>query len=113
MGKEEDVSRAEKGVREPASSVAAEIASLTVRIRGLLLVPDDDGYDAERAGFQTAQQHRPDVIVGATGAADVCAAVQYAGANGLPVAVQGTGHALLAVAAEGGVLIGTRRMTGV
>ena len=90
MGKEGDVSRAEKGVREPASSVAAEIASLISRIRGPLFVPDDDGYDAERAGFQTAQQHRPDLIVGATEAADVHAAVEFPSTHGLPVAVEGT-----------------------
>ena len=71
------------------------------------------GYGAERAGFQTAQQHRPDVIVAATGAADVRAAVEFAAVRGLPVAVQGAGHALLSVAAEGGVLIATRRMSGV
>lgn len=72
----------------------------------------DDGYDAERAGFQTATQHRPAVIVGALGAEDVRAAVASAGAHGWPVAVQATGHGLSA-AADGGVLISTRRMNGV
>jgi FAD/FMN-containing dehydrogenase len=110
---EQDMDRTDKGAPEPAGGVAADIAALTGRVRGPVFVPDDDGYDAERAGFQTARQHRPDVIVGATGSADVGAAVEFAGAHGLPVAVQGTGHALLSVAAEGGVLITTRRMTGV
>src|SRR5205807_4789729 len=51
-------------------------------------------------------------IVGATDAADVQAAVEFAGAHRMPVAVQATGHGL-SVAAEGGVLISTRRMAGV
>ena len=81
-------------------------------VNGPVLRPGDDGYDEERSGFQTARRHRPAVIVGATGADDVRAAVAFAAARGLPVAVQATGHGL-SVPADGGVLISTRRMTGV
>lgn len=89
------------------------IEALAERVRGPVLTAQDEQYDAERAGNQTARWHLPDVVVGATGPADVQAAVQFAGRGGLPVAVQGTGHALAAVAAEGGVLITTSRMLGV
>jgi FAD/FMN-containing dehydrogenase len=85
---------------------------MTQEIRGPVLRPGDEGYDEERSGFQTARRHRPAVIVGATGADDVRAAVALAAARGLPVAVQATGHGL-AVPADGGVLISTRRMTEV
>ncbi|WP_219465324.1 FAD-binding oxidoreductase [Nonomuraea rhizosphaerae] len=81
-------------------------------VKGPVLRPGDEGYDNERAGFQALAQHRPDVIVGATDAGDVRAAVKYAAANGLPVAVQATGHGM-PIAAEGGLLISTRRMAGV
>jgi hypothetical protein len=84
---------------------------LTERVQGPVLTPDEVGYDDERAGFQTAARRRPDVIVGATGEDDVRVAVEFAGARGLPVAVQGTGHAPVTI--EGGVLISTGRMTGV
>lgn len=90
-----------------------DVDALIGQVQGPVLLPGDDGYDAERVGFQTAVQHQPAVVVGATGAADVGAAVGFASAHGLPVAVQGTGHALLSVAATGGVLITTRRMTAV
>lgn len=90
----------------------SDIDVLISRVRGPVFQPGDAGYDSERAGFQTADQHRPEVIVGATGAADVCAAVAFAAANGKPIAVQSTGHGM-AKAAEGGTLISTRRMTGV
>lgn len=83
-----------------------------MNVQGPVLRPGDDGYDTERAGFQTAWRHRPDVIVGATGAEDVRAAVAYAAEKGLPVSVQVTGHGL-AAPFDGGVLISTRRMTGV
>lgn len=91
---------------------AAGLDALTGRVTGPVLRPGDAGYDAERDGFQTAAQHRPAVIVGATGADDVRAAVEFARTHRLPVAVQASGHGLSA-AALGGVLISTRRMTGV
>jgi FAD/FMN-containing dehydrogenase len=88
----------------------AEIAALAGRVRGEVFVPGDGGYGAELGGFQTAARHRSDVVIGAAGAEDVRAAVEFARARGLPVAVQGTGHALLSVASEGGVLVTTGRM---
>ncbi|MDT7748095.1 MAG: hypothetical protein QOD96_1757 [Pseudonocardiales bacterium] len=79
---------------------------------GSVLRPGDTDYDEARTGFQAAYRHRPALIVRADGMADVRAAVQHAAARGLPVAVQSSGHGL-AVAAEGGVLIDTRRMSEV
>ncbi|WP_159471066.1 FAD-binding oxidoreductase [Streptomyces caniferus] len=95
----------------PALDPAA-LAALVRESRGPVLVPGDDGYDAERSGFQRAYRHRPAVIVGARCAEDVVAAVRFARAQGLPVAVQATGHGLSA-ATDGGLLISTRRMDGV
>ncbi|MFJ3954508.1 FAD-binding oxidoreductase [Streptomyces libani] len=95
----------------PAPGLAA-LAALVAHVRGPVLVPGDDGYDAERSGFQLARQHRPAVIVGARCAEDVVAAVRFARDQGLPVAVQATGHGL-AAATDGGLLISTRRMAGV
>ena len=100
--------------RTEVTSLAGEaVQALARRVTGPVLTPRDEQYDVERAGSQTARSHRPAILVGATGAADVQQAVEFAGRHGLAVAVQGTGHALAAVAAEGGVLINTSRMTGV
>jgi FAD/FMN-containing dehydrogenase len=81
-------------------------------VRGPVTRPGDADYDPERTGFQAAYRHRPALIVGATGPADVRAAVTFAADRELPIAVQATGHGL-AVAADGGMLVNTRRMTGV
>ncbi|MGW7023828.1 FAD-binding protein [Streptomyces decoyicus] len=94
------------------SPTPAALAELVRQTRGPVLVPGDAGYDAERSGFQRAYRHRPDVIVGAECAGDVVAAVRFARVQGLPVAVQATGHGLSA-ATDGGLLISTRRMAGV
>jgi FAD/FMN-containing dehydrogenase len=61
------------------------------------------------AGFNPAVVHRPDIVLGATNAGDVSAAVKWAAEQGLAVAVQSTGHGQLA-AIDGGVLITTRRL---
>ncbi|MFF5935756.1 FAD-binding oxidoreductase [Streptomyces sp. NPDC012508] len=74
--------------------------------------PGDAGYAEELAGFQTGFALRPELVVGATGAEDVRAAVGYASGRGLPVSVQATGHGLPG-AIDGGVLITTRRMDAV
>jgi FAD/FMN-containing dehydrogenase len=90
----------------------ARVRHLSGRVQGPVLLAGDDGFDQERAGFQTGLQHQPAMIVGAAGPADVSATVGFAGENGLPVLVQATGHGLW-VPAEGGVLISTRRMNSV
>jgi FAD/FMN-containing dehydrogenase len=79
---------------------------------GPVFRPGDDGYDAERAGFNLAVDHHPQLIVGATGPEDVVAAVNYASGRELAVAVLTTGHGP-AVPADGQVLINTRRMNDV
>ncbi|WP_372345824.1 FAD-binding oxidoreductase [Streptomyces sp. KL116D] len=85
---------------------------MTPQHDAITLRPGDAGYDDELAGFQTGFTQRPDVVFTAATADDVVAAVAYAAAEGLPVAVQATGHGL-PDDTEGGVLVSTRRMTEV
>jgi FAD/FMN-containing dehydrogenase len=75
-----------------------------------LLTPDQPGYEHGR--FNTAVQERPAAVVVAKSAEDVQAAVRHAAEEGLPVAVQATGHAVTAPA-DGALLILTREMTGI
>lgn len=89
----------------------AELAALAERIQGPVLLPGAEGFAAELSGYQTAVRNRPDVIVGAAGEQDVRAAVAFAATHRLPVSVQAGGHGL-PHAAAGGVLVSTRRMTG-
>ncbi|MFC6014455.1 FAD-binding oxidoreductase [Nocardia lasii] len=85
------------------------MTDIATKFAGPVFTPDDAGYDAEIAGFQTAYTHRPALVVGARHAEDVRAAVEFAAREGFPVAVQATGHGL-SVAVDGGVLITTGRM---
>lgn len=106
--------RREAPPAQPAGDVSADVvaAELAPRVRGPVLVPDHDGYDAERTGHNLAVDHHPGVVVGATGPADVTAAVGFASRHDLAVGVVATGHGP-AVPADGGVLINTSRMSGV
>lgn len=72
----------------------------------------DDGYDAERSGFQRAVSLYPSLIVSAETPDDIVAAVQHAVDEDLPVTVQATGHGL-AMPVDTGVLVSTRRLNSV
>jgi hypothetical protein len=64
------------------------------------------------AGFDLAVELTPALVVGATGPADVVAAVRFARAHRLPVGVQATGHGRTSAMA-GGLAINTSRAAGV
>jgi UDP-N-acetylenolpyruvoylglucosamine reductase len=82
------------------------------RTSGPVLQPMDEGFDAEISGYNTLVVHQPALVVGATGAADVVAAVRFAAERKMPVAVQATGHGP-SIPADGAVFINTKRMRGV
>jgi FAD/FMN-containing dehydrogenase len=86
--------------------------ALRRQVAGPVLEPGDAGYDVEITAWNVMTTHRPAVVVGATCADDVVAAVRYALTHRLPVAVQATGHGAT-FAVDEGVLVSTRRMTQV
>ncbi|MDQ1661895.1 MAG: hypothetical protein QOJ68_1875 [Blastococcus sp.] len=91
---------------------AADVDDLRRRVHGPVYAAGDDGMAAEVATWNVAIQHTPAIAVGATCAADVAAAVSWAVAHDLGVAVQATGHGPVRNAA-GSLMITTRRMQGV
>lgn len=88
------------------------IDALVRQVAGPVLRPGDDGYGGELGGFDLAVEQRPAIVVGATGPADVIAAVRHALTAGLAVGVQATGHGIT-VPADDALLITTRRADGV
>src|SRR3569833_1149912 len=87
-----------------------EVAALKHAAGGPVLLPGEAGYREETAPFNLAVPQRPAIVVGATSAGDVQAAVRFAGWHGLPVGVLATGHGA-AVSCDGAVLINTRRLS--
>jgi FAD/FMN-containing dehydrogenase len=90
----------------------AAVDGLAAEVIGPVLVPGDEQYAAETATWNLAVAYQPAVAVGATCAADVQAAVRFAGAHNVPLAVVATGHEAVA-AGDGAVLINLRRMDSI
>ncbi len=61
---------------------------------GTVISPDEAGYDAARAIWNAMHDRRPALIARPQSAQDVAAAVRYARAGGLPIAVRGGGHSM-------------------
>lgn len=90
----------------------SEVDQLAHLVAGPVFRPDDPRLPIETAGYNAAIDQRPAVVVGAACTRDVVAAVRFAAEWGMPVMVRATGHGR-APLVEGGVLITTRRMSGV
>jgi FAD/FMN-containing dehydrogenase len=87
------------------------VASLSDELRGPLLVPGTEPYEAARRVFNGMIDRRPALIAQCLGSSDVKVVVDYARAHDLPVAVRGGGHNVAGHGtAEGGVLIDFSRM---
>ncbi|WP_439029670.1 FAD-binding oxidoreductase [Gordonia terrae] len=95
---------------EPIDST--DFDALLSTVAGPVLTPTDEGYTAELSGFNLAAIPAAQVVVGATGAADVAAAVRYARSAGLRVGVRATGHGM-PIEGRGTLVVTTSRMTAV
>ncbi|WP_326641498.1 FAD-binding oxidoreductase [Nonomuraea fuscirosea] len=79
---------------------------------GPVHLPGEAGYDEARRSLNPAVDSRPALVAEAYGAADVRAALLAARANGVPFAVQATGHGTH-TACDGGILVKTAPMASV
>jgi FAD/FMN-containing dehydrogenase len=83
-------------------------------IRGLVIGPDDEGYDAARAIWNGAIDRHPACVARCTGVADVVAAVRFARERDLLVAVRCGGHGVGGHAlCDGGLVIDLSPMKGI
>ena len=69
-----------------------QLDKLTQNLRGELIQPGDQPYDAARKLYNAMIDRRPRFIVRCSDVADVIAAVQYAREHELLLAVRGGGH---------------------
>lgn len=74
--------------------MTSTVQELRGRTSGQVITQDDPGYDEARAVYNAMIDKRPSVVVRATEAADVVAAVNHARENGLDLAVRGGGHSV-------------------
>ena len=96
------------------ATATTDLERLRDSIRGPVLGPDDDGYDAARAIWNGAIDRRPACIARCTGVADVAAAVRIARERDLVVAVRSGGHGVGGHAlCDGGLVIDLSPMKGI
>jgi len=115
---ESSASRAKEevvGAQSTQTTLDAEaIQGFAAAVRGPVLVPDDDGYDAARAIWNGLIDRRPALIVQPTGAADVVDAVNFAREHDLLLSIKGGGHNVAGNAVnDGGIVIDLSNMRGV
>ncbi len=71
-----------------------DVQQLRAQVEGQVVTPDDADYDRARRVYNAMIDRRPLAVVRCVGAADVGAAVRYAAAAGVPLAVRGGGHSV-------------------
>ena len=92
----------------------AALGSLKEGLRGQLLRPDDDGYDAARQVWNAMIDRRPGLIVRCVGPADAMAAVAFAREHDLLLSVKSGGHNVAGNAVcDGGLMVDLSLMKGV
>ena len=101
-------------VLSPVTLDDATIEAFRASLRGRLLRPDDEGYDAARRVWNGMIDRHPALIARCAGVADVVAAVEFARANDLLVSVRGGGHNVTGNAVcDGGLMIDLSPMKGI
>jgi FAD/FMN-containing dehydrogenase len=102
-------------VEQPAAALSdASIGSLRESFDGDLLRPDDPGYEAARQIWNAMWDRRPALIARPTGTADVVAAIRFATAAGMEIAVRGGGHSVAGHSStDGGLMLDLSLMNGV
>lgn len=92
----------------------SDISAFAKGLRGQLLRPGDETYDAARTVFNGMIDKRPALIVRAAGVADVIQAVGFARESGLVLAVRGGGHNVSGNAVcDGGLMLDLSLMRSV
>jgi FAD/FMN-containing dehydrogenase len=93
---------------------AEDITDFKGKLRGTLVQPGDDEYDAVRVVWNGMIDRRPGLIARCHGVADVIASVDFARLHGLRVAVRGGGHNVAGYAVcDGGMMIDLSLMRAV
>ena len=94
--------------------IASGAGALRERVRGAVIEPTDESYEAARKVYNAMIDRHPAVIVQPLNAGDVMAAVDFARQNDLPAAIRGGGHSVPGFGTwDDAVVVDLSRMRGV
>ncbi len=88
-----------------AETATPDLGPLAGELDGDLVLPSDSSFDTARSAWNLAVEQRPAAVVFPSSPADVALALRAAGATGLQVAPQGTGHGVGGRGELGGALL--------
>ncbi len=89
------------------------IETWRARLRGDLIQPGDQDYDAARAVYNAMVDRHPALIVRCAGVSDVISALDFARTNNLLISVRSGGHNIAGRAlCDGGLVVDLSRMKG-
>jgi FAD/FMN-containing dehydrogenase len=90
------------------------VQDFRAQLRGSVLLPGEDGYDAARTIWNAMIDHHPAIIARARGAADVISTVNFAREHELLLSIKGGGHSISGKAvADGGLMLDLSLMKGI
>src|SRR5437667_6421256 len=90
------------------------IEKFRATVRGIVLCPGQDGYDAARTIPNAMIDRRPAIVARCTGVADAIACVRFAREHDLLVSVRGGGHSVAGKSVcDGGLMIDLSTMKGI
>src|SRR5689334_21932557 len=96
------------------SATTIDVERLSAVLRGPVIGPSDEGYDAARRIWNGAIDRRPLAIARCSGVGDVVTAVRFARDHALRVAVRSGGHGVGGHAlCDGGLVIDLSLMKGI
>lgn len=99
---------------KPVAVSEDAVGALRAGIRGTVALNGDAGYEEARTVWNAMVDRKPGLVVRALGAADVCAAVNFARENGLLISIRSGGHQIAGHSvAEGAVLLDLSLMKSV
>ncbi len=111
------ISSTDTSLNRATSSAAGRnglsIAELRAALKGRVIVPEDEGYDAARTIFYGGIDRRPAAIVRAADANDVARVVSLARQAGVELAVRSGGHSAVGHGvSDGGIVLDLKDMKG-
>ncbi len=99
---------------KPVAVSEDAVGALRAKVRGTVALEGDAGYEEARTVWNAMVDRKPGLVVRALGAADVCAAVNFARDNGLLISIRSGGHQIAGHSvAEGAVLLDLSLMKSV
>jgi FAD/FMN-containing dehydrogenase len=95
-------------------TIIGAAATLSERVQGRVVLPDDPSYDEARSVFNAMIDRRPAAIVEVANEADVVTAVGFAREEGLALAIRAGGHHVVGYGVvDDGLVIDLRNLNGI